>query len=152
MCFRAQIYFVRATALHQKSEFYTRCSVTILDKPLYLAADCNFGARPVQPCASCSYPRRATSCSTLPSPLPLEDPRNAEFSHDHEYEFPRMPFVGNSPFCIKKGVLEWYGYLSSLPTHTLEVVLPSDPTRSVLSALALAITRNADRILMQEPA
>ena len=30
--------------------------------------------------------------------------------------------VGNSPFCIKKGVLEWYGYLPSLPTPTLEVI------------------------------
>jgi hypothetical protein len=54
-----------------------------------------------------------------------------------------MIFVGNSPFCIKKGVLEWYGYLSSLPTRTIEVVLPSDTTRSVLPALGLAITRNA---------
>jgi hypothetical protein len=95
MCYRAHIYFVRATGFTQESEFYTVCSVTIMDKTLYLVSDKNFGARPVQPCASCSYPRRATTCSTLPSPLPLEDPRNAEFSHDHEYEFPRMPFVGS---------------------------------------------------------
>ena len=66
-----------------------------------------------------------------------------------EAGFPRMSFSGNSPFCIKKGVLEGYGYLSSLPTPTLKVVLPSDPTRSVLLALGLAIARNTDRILMQ---
>src|SRR5215212_2036223 len=53
------------------------------------------------PLSTCKLVRTALTLEELPfaplspSPLSLEDQGNAEFSHDHEDEFPRMNFGGN---------------------------------------------------------
>jgi hypothetical protein len=65
-------------------------------------------------------------------------------------EFPRITFVGNSSLCIKTAAFSGYGYCCSLSTPCLGASLLSEPARSVLPALGLAITSNADRILMHD--
>jgi hypothetical protein len=63
-----------------------------------------------------------------------------------------MIFVGNSPFCIKTGAFEGYGYYLRLLTFALAAAVPSKSTRSLLLSLDIAITRNAGRIHMHNTA
>ncbi len=63
-----------------------------------------------------------------------------------------MDIVGNSPFRIKTGAFEGYGYCHSLSAPCNRATLPPELARSVLPSLELATTRNADRILMHDDA
>src|SRR3954447_22697099 len=64
-------------------------------------------------------------------------------------QFPRINFVGNSSSCINMGAFEGLCCQVSLLTLSLGGVLPSEPVRSVLPSLRLAVACNAGRITMQ---